>query len=333
MKSIKTKMIFSVSMLFVATFLGRTPLLGQDTKTVKATADSASATTGIGTIESSASNGVIGEPQLRIGPGDLIDMKVFGVQELGQEVRVTDQGDASINLIGSIHLAGQTAAEAQEMIARKFQEGNFVLNPHVSVMIREYGTQGVAVLGEVKNPGVYQVLGKRTLLDLISLAGGTTAYADSRATIKRHADGSMLAVLVTRDARNSFMADVELQPGDKVMIPRAGIIYVLGDVGRAGGFLMHDDGRLTIVQALALAGGNTSTASMSNARLIRKTPNGFTDTTIALNKILKGKIADSQLQSDDILYVPNSAVKSAIYRTVPSIVSSASSAAIYLGMI
>ena len=207
MKSIKTKMIFSVSMLFVATFLGRTPLVGQDTKTVQAPADSAYAAIGTGSIEPSASTGVIAEPQLRIGPGDLIDMKVFGIQELGQEVRVTDQGDASINLIGSMHLAGQTTVEAQEMIARKFQEGNFVLNPHVSVMIREYGTQGVAVLGEVKNPGVYQVLGKRTLLDLLSLAGGTTAYADSRATIKRHA-GSMLAVPVTRDARNSFMADV-----------------------------------------------------------------------------------------------------------------------------
>jgi protein involved in polysaccharide export with SLBB domain len=117
MKSIKTEMIFSISMLFVATFLGRAPLLGQDTKTVQAAADPSYATTGTGTIEPSASNGFIAESQLRIGPGYLIDIKVFGIQELGQEVRVTDQGDASINLIGSLHLAGQTTVEAQEMIA------------------------------------------------------------------------------------------------------------------------------------------------------------------------------------------------------------------------
>jgi polysaccharide export outer membrane protein len=95
---------------------------------------------------------------------------------------------------------------------------------------------------------------------------------------------------------------------------------------------MHDNGRLTILQALALAGGSTRTASLSGTRLIRRTANGFTDTTLALNKILKGSLADSQLQADDILYIPNSAVKSAVYRTVPSIVSNAGSAAIYLGM-
>lgn len=332
MKSIKTKFIYSVSILFIASGLGRTPLFGQDAKTVQVAADTGYPMNGTGAGHAVVSSAAMVEPQLRIGPGDLLEMKVFNVQELGQDIRVTDQGDASISLIGSIHLAGLTTAQAQTLIAHKFQEGNFVLDPHLSLMIREYGTQGVSVLGEVKNPGVYQVLGSRTLLDVLSLAGGTTPYADSQATIKRHADGSVLAVRVTRDAKTSLSADVELQPGDKVIIPRAGIIYVLGDVDRAGGFLMHDDGHLTILQALALAGGSTRTASLSNTRLMRKTANGYTDTTIALNKILKGSVADSQLQPDDILYVPNSATKSVIYRTAPSIVSSAGTAAIYLGM-
>jgi polysaccharide export outer membrane protein len=272
------------------------------------------------------------EARLRIGPGDLLEMKVFNVQELGQDIRVSDQGDANINLIGTVHLSGMTITDAQNLIARKLQDGNFVINPYVTVMIREYGTQGVSVLGEVKNSGVYQVLGTRSLLDVISLAGGTTASADSHATIRRHADGSVVSVPVTRDASASLASDVELQPGDKVIIPRAGVVYVLGDVERPGGFVMRDDGRISILQALALAGGNTRTASLSNARLIRKTANGFTDTTLSLSKILKGSTADSQLQADDILYVPNSAVKSAVYRTAPSIVSSASTAAIYLGM-
>jgi polysaccharide export outer membrane protein len=331
MKSIKRKFICSLSALFFATLLGGLDLFVQAGEAAQAGVDSGHVMSETSS-KNSAPSASIEESQLRIGPGDLIDMKVFNVPELGQEIRVTDRGDASINLIGSVHLAGVTAADAQILIGRKFQEGNFVLDPHVSVMIREYGTQGVSVLGEVKTPGVYQVLGKRTLLDLISLAGGTTAYADSMATIKRHVDGSTFAVRVTRDAKTSLEDDVEVQPGDKVIIPRAGIIYVLGDVERAGGFLMHDDGRLTILQALALAGGNSRTAALSNTRLIRKAASGYTDTTIPLNKILKGSMADSQLQADDILYIPNSATKSVIYHTAPSIVTSASTAAIYLGM-
>jgi polysaccharide export outer membrane protein len=332
MKYIKAKFICSVSMLFVATFFGPGPLFSQDTQTVQGTADSDYLTSRTGAGHVAVSPNAITESLLHIGPGDLVEMKVFNVPELGQDIRVSDQGDASINLIGSVHLAGLTSLQAQELIARKFQEGNFVLNPHVSVMTREYGTQGVSVLGEVKNPGVYQVLGSRSLLDVLSLAGGTTPYADSQATIKRHVDGSVLVIRLTRDASASLSTDVELQPGDKVIIPRAGIVYVLGDVEHAGGFQMRDDGRLTILQALTLAGGNTRTASLSGTRLIRKTVNGYTDTTIALNKILKGSMSDSQLQPDDILYVPNSATKSIIYRTVPSIVTSASTAAIYLGM-
>jgi polysaccharide biosynthesis/export protein len=332
MKSVKTKFICSISILFFVTFLGRGPLFAQDAKTVHEAVDTGYPANASGAGHAAVSSGAMGEPMLHIGPGDLIEMKVFNVPELGQDIRLNDQGDASISLLGSIHLAGLTTFQAQELIARKFQEGSFVLDPHISVMIREYGTQGVSVLGEVKNPGVYQVLGNRSLLDVLSLAGGTTPYADSQATIKRHADGSLMTVRVTRDASASLSTDVELQPGDKVIVPRAGIVYVLGDVERAGGFLMHDDGRLTILQALALAGGNTRTASLSNTRLIRKTANGYTDTTISLNRILKGSAADSQLQPDDILYIPNSATKSVIYRTAPSIVSSAGTAAIYLGM-
>jgi polysaccharide export outer membrane protein len=332
MKFVKAKFICSFSILFFVTFLGRGPLFAQDAKTVHESVDASPLTNGSGEGHAPVSSGTMVEPLLHIGPGDLIEMKVFNVPELGQDIRLNDQGNASINLIGSLHLAGLTTFQAQELIARKFQKGDFVLDPHVSVMIREYGTQGVSVLGEVKNPGVYQVLGNRSLLDVLSLAGGTTPYADSQATIKRHADGSVLTVRVTRDARASLSSDVELQPGDKVIVPRAGIVYVLGDVDRAGGFLMHDDGRLTILQALALAGGNTRTASLSNTRLIRKTANGYTDTTLSLSKILKGSAADSQLQPDDILYIPNSATKSVIYHTAPSIVSSASTAAIYLGM-
>ena len=275
------------------------------------------------------SSGTASEPQVRVGPGDLLDVRVFDVPELTQTIRVNDLGDASFSLIGTLHVADLTPDEARDAIAHKLVDGHFLINPQVSVLIQEYGTQGVSILGEVQKPGVYSVLGNRTLLDVISQAGGTTMYAGSTVTVKRNSDSTLLTVPLTRNAKNTLTSDVRLQPGDKVFISRASLVYVLGDVGRPGGFLMQNAGRMTVLQALALAGGQTRTASMDHTRLIHKTDSGYTDTQIPLKKIMNGKVPDPELQANDILYVPNSATKSLIYRTAPGIIQSASSAAVY----
>jgi polysaccharide export outer membrane protein len=267
--------------------------------------------------------------RIRVGPGDLLEVRVFDIPELTQAVRVNDLGDASLNLIGLLHVSDLTPDEARDLIARKLVDGHFLVNPQVSVLIQEYGTQGVSVLGEVQKPGVYSTLGNRTLLDVISQAGGTTVYAGATVTIKRHSDGTVLTIPLTKNATATLASDVRLQPGDKVVIPRASLVYVLGDVGRPGGFLMQNGGRMTILQAVALAGGQTRTASLNQARLIHKTDSGYTDTHIALKQIMNGHEPDMELQAEDILYVPNSAAKSAIYRTLPGIVQSAGSAAVY----
>jgi polysaccharide export outer membrane protein len=269
------------------------------------------------------------EPRVRIGPGDLLEMSVFDVPELGQVVRVNDLGDASFNLIGRLHVAGLTTDQARVLIARKLRDANYVLDPQVSVLIREYNTQGVSVLGEVKRPGVYSVLGSQSLLDVIAAAGGTTPFAGPEVTVKRSADGTTLTVRLSKDAQASLDSDVQLHPGDKVVIPRAGLVYVIGDVGRPGGFIMENDGKLTLLQALAMAGGNNHTASLSHAKLIRKRGSGYADVPLPLKKIIEGAEPDVQLQTEDILYIPSSVVKSMFSRTVPSIVSSASAAAVY----
>jgi polysaccharide export outer membrane protein len=113
------------------------------------------------------------------------------------------------------------------------------------------------------------------------------------------------------------------------MIPRASVIYILGDVGRPGGFLMQNSGHITVLQAVALAGGQNRTASMGHVRLIHKTATGYTDTQIPLKKIMDGHEPDSELQAEDILYIPVSGAKSLFYRTAPSIIQSAASAAVY----
>ena len=271
------------------------------------------------------------QTRLRIGSGDLVTVNVFDVPEMAQTIRVNDMGDATLNLVGSLHLAGLTTQEAQGLIAGKLKEGHFLVDPQVTVFISEYATQGVSVLGEVAKPGVYQVLGSRTLLDIISLAGGITPFAGSEATVE-HRNGDTVTVRLTKNAHESLATDVQLSPGDKVLIPRAGIVYVLGDVGRPGGFIMGNDGKMSILQAVAMAGGINPTSSMNHSRLIHKGPAGYTETPLQLKKILKGHQADFQLQAEDVIYIPPNAAKALLYHAGPSIASSAAGAAIYTTM-
>jgi len=170
------------------------------------------------------------------------------------------------------------------------------------------------------------------LLDVLAAAGGTTPLAGSGITIQRAGDGSTLSVLLSKDAHHSLSSDVRLYPGDKVIIPRAGLVYVLGDVGRPGGFVMENDGKITLLQALAMAGGTTSTSRMNGARLLRKGSSGYTDVHIELTKLLKGQEVDVPLQAEDILYVPGCLIKSLFARAAPSVLaatSGAASAAVY----
>jgi len=269
---------------------------------------------------------------MKIGPGDLIEVNVYDEADLHQTIRLDDVGDGTLSFIGSLHLAGLTTEQAEALIARKLKEGNYLLAPQVGVIIREYSTQGVSVLGEVKTPGVYAVVGGQSLLDVLAAAGGTTPVAGSEITIQRAGDGSTLSVLLSKDAHHSLSSNVRLYPGDKVLIPRAGLVYVLGDVGRPGGFLMENDGKMTLLQALAMAGGTTHTSSMNGSRLLRNTPSGYTDIHIELSKMLKGQKGDVQLQTEDILYIPGSVIKSVFARASPAVLAATSgavSAAVY----
>ena len=267
--------------------------------------------------------------RLRIGPGDLIELSVFDVPELAQAVRVSDIGDATFALIGRLHVAGLTTEEAQALIAAKLRDGNFILDPQVSVLIREYSTQGVSVLGEVKKPGVYPVLGTQSLLDIISQAGGTTPLAGSEITIKRDGAEQKVTMQFSSDNRGTVLNDLPLHPGDKVIVPRAGLVYVLGDVGRPGGFVMQTNGKLTILQAVALAEGTTPTSSLNHSKLIRRTAAGYSEIGVELKQIMEGKESDRELEAEDILFVPSSGSKRMVYRSVPSVLQAATNAAVY----
>lgn len=267
---------------------------------------------------------------LKISPGDLLHISVFDVPEMTQEVRVGADGKAQLALIGDIALAALTADEAEEAIARELRDRKLLLRPQVNVLVKEFASQGVSVMGEVQHPGIYQVLGPRTLLDLISMAGGLTNVADTRITVKRRsgAEEEVVAKLKTDDAETSLDSNVQIYPGDLIVVPRAGIVYVLGDVNRPGGFVMQDSGRITLLEALAQAGGGSKTASLSKAVLMRKNTQGYVTTKLHVDRIERGQDPDLELQTNDVLFVPSNRLKNVISGT-QGIAGAIGSASIY----
>ena len=121
---------------------------------------------------------------------------------------------------------------------------------------------------------------------------------------------------------------MELRPGDTVIVPKAGIVYVLGDVGRPGGYLMQNSGKISLLEAVALAEGPTRTAAKKRTRLIRKSPSGMQETVLDLKQVLEGRAPDPELNPEDIVYIPPSVPKSLLMHT-PAVMQSAASAAIY----
>ena len=265
---------------------------------------------------------------LVIGPGDLVSVHVFREPDLDGRLRVKDAGTLALPLVGAVPVAGLAPADAASRIAERYSTGGFLNHPQVSVLIEESATQQVAVLGEVAHPGTVPLASPRSLLDVLAQAGGLLKTADRHVTIRR-ASGAPVTVLVPNDAAADLAsARLLVSPGDTVIVPRAGIVYVLGDVGRPGGYLMQDDAQLSLLQALALASGATRTASENSARLIRKHNGVTTELPLHLKAMEHGKQPDLALQNNDIVYIPFSFTKN-LALGASSVAASASSAIIY----
>ncbi len=265
---------------------------------------------------------------LLIGPGDLVSVHIFRADELDTKGRVKDAGTLTLPLIGATPVAGLAAADAADAVAKRYKEAGFLNEPQVAVYIEESAAQQVAVLGEVSHSGTVPVSSPRSLLDVLAAAGGLLKTADGHVTVRRPS-GEAVCVLVANDAAHRVSAgNIKVNPGDTVLVPRAGIVYVLGDVGRPGGYLMQDDARLSLLQALSLAAGTTKTAKEGAVRLLRRV-NGVTmELPVHLRAAEQGKAPDLALENEDILYVPFSLGKN-LTLGASSIAASAASAVIY----
>jgi polysaccharide biosynthesis/export protein len=265
---------------------------------------------------------------LRLGAGDLLEVSVYNVPELATKARVGNSGDVYLPLIDYVHVGDLTVEEAQALIEKRLEDGGFVRNAHVTIFLDESASQGVTIIGEVAKPGIYPDLGDRRLYDLLSAAGGFTAAAGRKVSvIRQHSQAGPITVNLPRNLADDLQDNIDIMPGDTITIPKAPIVYVVGDVGRPIGLLI-DNGSLTVLQALALAGGTNHTAKMGGTCIIRKGPTGMIETRVPLKKMLEAKAPDINLQADDILFVPLSGARVAAGKGFDAAVAAATGLAI-----
>lgn len=270
-----------------------------------------------------------GDTSIRLGSGDLVEVSVYDVPELNTKIRVSDTGDLDLPLINKVHVEGLTVSDAERVIERRLDQGGFVRNPHVQIFVDEYTSDGASILGEVGRPGVYPVLGEQNLFNMISAAGGLSDRAGKSITVThREHPANPVTVTISHNLEDHADSNIPIYAGDTIMVRRADIIYVVGEVNRPSGFLMDNNNHLTVLQAIALAGGTSGSAKLNGARILRKGPEGVAEVPVPLKKLLEAKASDIPLQAEDILFVPTSATKALGSRTAEAALQMATAVSI-----
>jgi polysaccharide export outer membrane protein len=238
-------------------------------------------------------------------------------------------------MVGEVQILGLDEQAAARAIEAALVAQGMLLHPEVSVLVTSYAGQDVSVLGEVTRPGVYSYTLHHRLLDLISAASGLAPSAGRLVNIFHRSDPKTPHPVVLDPSGTDTGSDhnPELSPGDTVQVSRAGLVYVVGDVLRPGGFPVDPVDGLTVVQALTLAWGPSQNAATSKAVLIREQKGGRTLTTLNLRRMLHGQEPDQAVHDRDILYVPDSTARNIWNKTMESAIQSAIGVTIYAGLV
>jgi polysaccharide export outer membrane protein len=309
----------------------------------------------------------------RIGPDDVLDITVFEARELNCTLRVSANGEISLQLLGPVKAGGLTPGQL-ESVLQELLRRTYMKDPHVGVFVRELQSHPVSVVGAVRKPGVFQIRGTKTVLELLSMAEGLADDAGDTVLVMRGAgfpgsngrdnaeQETQTGDAVPQSTRGEALAsgpagvpgqegageivevnlksllesvdpafNIPVHPGDIVKVTRAGIVYVVGDVRKPGGFVLKSNENISVLQALALAEGLTRTSLKSQARIIRtdQSTDKRIEIPVDLGKILASKAPDPILQPRDIIFVPDSSAKSAFYRGAEAVLSTATGVAIY----
>ena len=270
-----------------------------------------------------------------IAPGDFLDVSEVHTPEFHSVVRVSPAGTVTLPMINEVQIGGLNEQSAARTIEAALIAQGMLLHPLVSVLVTSYAGQDVSVLGEVVRPGVYPYTMHHRLLDLISAASGLAPGAGRLVNIFHRDDAKTPhpVVLDPSGTDTSVEHNPELAPGDTVQVSRAGLVYVVGDVQRPGGFPVDPAQGLTVVQALSLAWGPTQNAAMGKALLIREQKGGRTLTSLNLKRMLHGQEPDQLVRDRDILYVPDSMAKNLWNKTLEAAIQSAIGVTIYGGLV
>lgn len=246
----------------------------------------------------------------KIGAKDLLEISVFGLDDMNKTVRVSEDGKITLPLLGEIEVEGLTKTELEKKLSQLLEE-KYLQNPQVTVFIKEYQSKRVSVLGAVGKPGPYELLGRQTLLQLISEAGGLNEDAgDDIIVIRQFQDGTNTSLKISIDdlfLKGDARLNIPLEPNDIVNIPakKTVLIYVFGQVRKPGALEVKKSNIPTLLQAIAQAGGFSERASKSGV-LIKRINKDGKEKQIKVNvkEIIKGKKKDIQLLENDVVYVP-----------------------------
>jgi polysaccharide export outer membrane protein len=284
-----------------------------------------------------ASSAVTAAPEglenLPLAPGALLKMDIYGAPEMSMQLRVNEHGDVAIPLVGAVQVADQTVTNAQATIAKALSDREILKEPQVALNVLQFPAHNISVLGEVQAPGRVQLLAPQSLDNVLASAGGETVAAGDDIEIEHHGETTEAVVRHIRFAPGSDASVLHgtlVAPGDTVVVHRAGIIYVLGAVTRPGGYRMVDGGALNIAQAVSLAGGETLQAAPHRAMIVRRKDGQIEQIKVPLREMEIGKLPATELQLNDVVYIPSSAWKSLVMNG-SNLLSAAATSSIYAG--
>jgi len=246
----------------------------------------------------------------KIGPKDLLEISVFGLDELNQTERVSEEGKITLPLLGEIDVDGLTKSELEVKLARLLEE-KYLQDPQVTIFIAEYQSKRVTVMGAVQSPGWFELVGRQTVLDVIAKAGGLTNEAGREMFVMRqNSEGENSSVQISLDElilNGNAELNIPLESNDIINIPIDKIVnvYVMGQVRSPGALEVKRSRIPTLLMAIAQAGGFAERASKGGV-LIKRIGKDGKEIKIKVNvkNIIKGKIDDIQLLVDDVVVVP-----------------------------
>lgn len=280
-----------------------------------------------------------------LGAGDQITIRAIDAEEISDKPFTIDSsGSVNLPLVGRLQASGLTVEQFETALTARLHE--YIWNPHPTVTVTDFHSQPVSVIGAVNTPGVVQLHGEKTLIEMLSLAGGLRTDAGSRVTIQRESERPPILLPGAKlDATGRYMVaevnlrsimdnthpeeNIAIQPHDVISVPRADMVFVVGEVHKSGGFTLNERSTISVLQALSLAEGILPTAAPASARILRGAGDGRQEIPVDVRRILTGKNADLALRADDILFIPTSMPKKAAIRGLEAAIQMGTGLAIW----